>query len=116
MEKIGADTKSEIYHGNEVCNDKGETYILKSHPSISTNEYRCAARNIDIIFTHEDIKELVSKKEPNEQKNDEIRRLKKQIKHCKNPLERKQLEKKLNKAYKEKKNGKRKDNRTDDNT
>ena len=33
--------------------------------------------------------------------------LKKQIKYCKNPLERKNLEKKLNEAYKEKKkNGK----------
>lgn len=37
----------------------------------------------------------------------DISALKKRIKHCKNPLERKQLEKELNLAYKEKKkNGK----------
>lgn len=35
--------------------------------------------------------------------------LKKQVKHCKNPMEKKQLEKELNEAYKEKKRRKQKD-------
>lgn len=65
----------------------------------------------DIIFTAQDTKNLLSglvtEFDRKEIECMDISKLKKQIKHCKNPLEKKALEKQLNKAYKKrkKKNG-----------
>ena len=71
----------------------------------------CMPENLplgDIIFTAQDTENLLSelttkfdKKKENEYMD--ISKLKKQIKHCKNPLERKSLERQLNKAYKTRK-------------
>ena len=61
----------------------------------------------DIIFTAQDTKNLLSELATEFDKKEiecmDISRLKKQIKHCKNPLERKALERQLNKAYKKRK-------------
>lgn len=61
----------------------------------------------DIIFTAQDTKDLVSeltiKFDRKEIECMDISKLKKQIKHCKNLLERKALERQLNKAYKARK-------------
>lgn len=77
--------------------------------------YICIPENLplgDIVFTAQDTENLLSelatefdKKKENECMD--ISKLKKQIKHCKNPLERRFLERQLNKAYKKrkKKNG-----------
>lgn len=71
----------------------------------------CMPENLplrDIIFTAQDTENLLSefdKKKENECMN--ISKLKKQIKHCKNPIERSSLERQLNKAYKKRKQKKR---------
>ena len=61
----------------------------------------------DIIFTAQDTKDLLSelatKFDRKEIECMDISKLKKQIKHCKNPLEKKALEGQLNKAYKKRK-------------
>lgn len=61
----------------------------------------------DIIFTAQDTKDLLSELATEFDKKEiecmDISKLKKQIKHCKNPLERKALERQLNKAYKARK-------------
>lgn len=61
----------------------------------------------DIIFTAQDTKDLLSELATEFDKKEiecmDISKLKKQIKHCKNPLERKALERQLNKAYKKRK-------------
>lgn len=71
----------------------------------------CIPENLplgDIVFTAQDTENLLSelttkfdKKKENECMD--ISKLKKQIKHCKNPLERKALERQLNNAYKKRK-------------
>ena len=70
----------------------------------------CMPENLplgDIIFTAQDTKDLVleltTKFDKKEIECMDISKLKKQIKHCKNPLERKTLERQLNKAYKARK-------------
>ena len=70
----------------------------------------CIPENLplgDIIFTAQDTKDLVSeltiKFDRKEIECMDISKLKKQIKHCKNLLERKALERQLNKAYKARK-------------
>lgn len=79
--------------------------------SISTNKYNVAARSLDIILDEEDYMDesgafnrvktetfiLVPTKE------EKISNLKKQIKHCKNYMERKKLEQELADLYKKKK-------------
>lgn len=61
----------------------------------------------DIIFTAQDTENLLSglviEFDKKEIECMDISKLKKQIKHCKNPLERKALERQLNKAYKARK-------------
>ena len=80
--------------------------LFRSHPSISTDTYNSVGRNIDIIFTSEIIKELMTRDASNNvNATTDISRLKKMIKHSKNPLERKALEKQLNALYKERKHG-----------
>lgn len=70
----------------------------------------CMPENLplgDIIFTAQDTKDLVleltTKFDKKEIECMDISKLKKQIKHCKNPLERKTLERQLNKAYRARK-------------
>lgn len=70
----------------------------------------CMPENLplgDIIFTAQDTKDLVleltTKFDKKEIECMDISKLKKQIKHCKNPLKRKALERQLNKAYKARK-------------
>lgn len=76
--------------------------------SISTNEYSYAARNLDLILNencYEDEKGAFNTVQAETvilvpTKEETISDLKKQIKHCKNHMERKKLEQKLNALYK----------------
>ena len=58
----------------------------------------------DVVFTAQDIENLLlGSAEMKEIECTDISRLKKKIKHCKNPLERRFLERQLNKVYKKRK-------------
>ena len=58
----------------------------------------------NVVFTAQDIENLLlGSAEMKEIECTDISRLKKKIKHCQNPLERRFLERQLNKAYKKRK-------------
>lgn len=79
--------------------------------SISTNEYKTAGKNLNILLHDEDYMDesgAFNKTEPqiiviSQTKEETISSLKKKIKHCKNHMERTKLEQELNALYKKKK-------------
>ena len=78
--------------------------------SISTNEYKTAAENLIICISDYNDVELnfeidIATSDINVLPEDTISDIKKKIKHCKNYMERKLLEQKLNSLYKNIKNG-----------
>lgn len=87
----------------EILERIGVTIETVANETNTVNEINAAFNSLNIIVIKSD--EFESNKIP----DDDITSLKKKIKYCKNPLEKKNLEQRLNVAYKKRKRKKWKD-------
>ncbi len=81
----------------EILERIGVTIETVANETNTVNEINAAFNSLNIIVIKSD--EFESNKIP----DDDITSLKKKIKYCKNPLEKKNLEQRLNVAYKKRK-------------
>lgn len=67
------------------------------------NERSYKMQTQDIILTHNDTQELLNMMATSNDIKPDIPQLKKRIKYCRNPMEKKKLQQELNQVYKEQK-------------